>query len=368
MSKESLEEARRCCGDLPWEKKLHWTTTFGEIGVEEQLFLQNGSLIRPFSDPAGVKCRGYSLLLQRRLTDFGSEKSFGRAAEQVKEHYGIDVPISRIRLITEEHGERLLGESELLQGSTKGKGNTQLIAESDGCMVPIVDFDLGGEGDLRKKRQVGWKEARLSLVYKQGSVEPVFGATMGSPEQAGAQLNNCAKGVGIDEHTQIHAVGDGATWISDQMDVVFGAQCSYLIDFYHLCDYLAAASKSYGAYAATWFKTQKRQMKTGKTDEVLQELKPHLEPLSIEDKDAPVRKCHRYIQNRLNQFDYPRALEADLPIGSGEIESANKYIIQERMKISGAWWKIDNCEKMLTFRILRRNGNWNNYWNSRKAA
>ena len=37
------------------------------------------------------------------------------------------------------------------------------------------------------------------------------------------------------------AVGDGAPWIADQVKEQFGAQGNYLLDFYQVCDYLAAA-------------------------------------------------------------------------------------------------------------------------------
>jgi hypothetical protein len=34
-----------------------------------------------------------------------------------------------------------------------------------------------------------------------------------------------------------------------------------------------------------------------------------------------------------------------LPIGSGEIESGHRYVFQNRLKISGAWWKMENLSK-----------------------
>ena len=67
-------------------------------------------------------------------------------------------------------------------------------------------------------------------------------------------------------------------------------------------------------------------------------------------------------------FDYPCALAADLPIGSGQIESAHRYVIQERMKIPGAWWKLENADKMLALREVRVNGDWERYWDSANAA
>jgi hypothetical protein len=37
-------------------------------------------------------------------------------------------------------------------------------------------------------------------------------------------------------------------------------------------------------------------------------------------------------------------LARDLPIGSGEIESAHRYIAQKRLKLPGAWWRVERAE------------------------
>lgn len=68
------------------------------------------------------------------------------------------------------------------------------------------------------------------------------------------------------------------------------------------------------------------------------------------------------MQNRLHQLDYKQAIDNNLPIGSGEVESAHRYIIQERLKLAGAWWLEDNAEYMLALRINRANNNWDQYW------
>lgn len=90
-----------------------------------------------------------------------------------------------------------------------------------------------------------------------------------------------------------------------------------------------------------------------------------MEPKDIKDDKAPVRCCYRYLKNRPGQLNYQAAIEADLPIGSGEIESAHRYIIQERLKLSGAWWKNENAKAMISLRLLRANNDcdWEEYWN-----
>ena len=62
------------------------------------------------------------------------------------------------------------------------------------------------------------------------------------------------------------------------------------------------------------------------------------------------------------------ALKEELPIGSGEIESAHYYVIQQRLKLTGAWWKEDKAAKMLALKIIRANGQWEAYWQRGKAA
>ena len=64
-------------------------------------------------------------------------------------------------------------------------------------------------------------------------------------------------------------------------------------------------------------------------------------------EDTPVEKCYRYLNNRRDSLDYKNALEKGLPIGSGEVESSHRYVIQKRLKIAGAWWKPQTAEWML---------------------
>ena len=73
-------------------------------------------------------------------------------------------------------------------------------------------------------------------------------------------------------------------------------------------------------------------------------------------------------QNRPHQLDYKAALDQGLPIGSGEIESAHRYIVQQRLKLPGAWWTPDNVDSMLALRITRANNKWDSYWNQRRQA
>lgn len=363
---------------------------------------------RPFSIFSGVNCRSYSTPLQKVITDFGADEPFNKINQKLKKHYGIEVATDSARKITEYHAEQIkLIEKEFINNPNKAK--ELLIAELDGGMVPIVEYldnpltlkePLSTQSNLesnitinnndniesieqltarlqnkelnkfdhRKHKTVIYKEFRLSLVHENGSVNPIFGGAFGSVQEAGQQLLQCAKQVGFDKNTKIHGVGNGAPWIADQIDEQFGINGSYLIDFYHLCDYLVAAAPFCAAQRKDeWMKEQKLLLKQSKSQEVLINLRPYLESKNIDDKEAPVRSCYRYIENRPKQFDYKKAIDNDLPIGSGEIESAHRYIHQKRMKISGAWWLKEKADYMISLRICKANNNWNTYWGKKVA-
>lgn len=305
--------------------------------------------------------------MQRAMTDFGADEPFAAAAAKLREHYGIEVSVSTVRAITEQHGAAMLASQT--QGSRwpTTPGVPRLIAEMDGSMVPQVDTAASRGGDRppdrRKTRQLSWTEARLCLVREPGSVTPRFGATMGSVEAAGDQLWECAVAAGIGHQTRVHAVGDGAAWIADQVDRTLGTQATYLVDLYHLCDYLAAAAAVVASDApGAWMTEKKTWLKANRWSEVLDTLRPSVEPDDVADEAAPVRACVRYFSNRTDHLDDQGALAADLPVGSGEIESAHRYILHSRLKRAGTWWTADNLANMLALRVLRANREWDAYW------
>jgi len=132
-----------------------------------------------------------------------------------------------------------------------------------------------------------------------------------------------------------------------------------LVDFFHTCEYLGAAASAVAANdGGDWLETQKDRLKANQAGAVLEALAPYLDA----GYEGPVADCDRYLRNRLSQLDYKGALEKGLPIGSGEIESAHRYVIQERIKLPGAWWRTENIEAMLALRLARANREYDDYW------
>ena len=303
------------------------------------------------------------------ITDFGADVPFGQIPAKLQEHHGIGVPVSSAQAITQQHAEQVLHTQLKLpnSGILPRPGVACLIVELDGSMVPIVTTQAatteGESVDRRTTRQLSWQEARLGLARTPEQSEPIFAATFGTTVAAGQQLAASARRAGLGQHTFVHGVGDGAPWIAHQIEQRFGKPGRYLLDFYHLCEYLASASTSCApADAKAWLDVQKRRLKRNQVAAVLGALRPHLEGEQVPNKTAPVRSAYRYIDNRLAQLDYKGAIAAQLPIGSGEIESAHRWVIQQRLKRAGSWWSVEKAEAMLSLRVLRANQDWHTYW------
>jgi hypothetical protein len=353
------------------KKKLYWYSRFGTIEILEQSYTtgKRGALVRPFSQQSQVQCRSYSLPLQRVITDFGADVPFGQIPQKLQEHHGITVPISSAQAITLHHADAVL-QSEQLKSEIPMLGKSScLIVEMDGSYIPMVTTAPPQESeeppqDRRKTRTLGWMEARLVLCRPADQEKLRLGATLGTPDQAGDQLLDCAIRSGLGQQTYVHGVGDGALWIAMQVSDCFGEPGGYLIDFFHLSEYLGAASMTCSPEdASAWLDQQKQRCKTNQISAVLNALKPNVEPATVPDKAAPVRAAYRYMSNRPQQLDYQGAIAKDLPIGSGEIESAHRYVIQQRLKRSGSWWSVENAGSMLSLRVLRANQDWDRYWN-----
>ena len=322
--------------------------------------------MRPFACGAKVSPLGCSRPLQRAIVDFAADQPFAQARNKLVEHYGVEIGESTIQRIAFGHAKAMFEAGrEGLDFPEEPGSSKPIIAETDGGMVPIVE--PGGDAkDKRKGKKLSWREAKLSIAHAQGSRTPVYaGSIEGGVEAAGRQLLTCAVRAGFGTNSQVHAVGDGAPWIVGQVAEQFGDQGRYLIDFYHVCEYLSAAAvaiASGDAAKEAWIETQKEALKAGRLDATLQALASHCEAPEVDDEKAPVRCCHRYLSSRRAQLDYRGALANGLPIGSGEIESAHRYVAQQRLKRPGAWWRIEHAEHMLALRIVRINGDWDAYW------
>jgi hypothetical protein len=337
---------------------------FGAVSVAERVWrTEQKKYLRLLPEAIGVSPRGRSKRLERVLTDFGCEHSFRHAAQRVLEHYGFEINASAVRDATLQNAGRaeqiLQKEYEEPFRVLPAVGAQRVVAEADGSMVCTVTV-----GTRKGKRPRDWKEIRLTAAQALGSSETFYAATFGEVDEVGRRWGHCARHAGWGLNSQVHAMGDGAEWIRLQSREVFGPQGTFLCDYFHVSEYLAEAAPSCRAQAPErWRRTQQDRLKRGALEKVIDTLAEHLEPPGTPEELAPVNNAHRYLTNRTDCLDYPRALRLGLPIGSGMIESGHRHVLQARLKKAGAAWLITNADRIANLRVLRANGHWLALWN-----
>lgn len=321
------------------------------------------SYIRPLPQRLNIRSRGKSQRLQRVLTDFGCEHSFAQAAERLREHYGIELGATAVRDVTLIHAQRAEQRLEARYAESfrllPPQGAAHVIAEADGTMICTVQ-----RGQRTGRRPREWKEMRLVAAQGKDSARAVYGATFSQVDEVGRRWGHCAREAGWGLSTRVHALGDGAEWIRLQAREVFGDQGSFLCDFYHVSEYLgAAAERCRPTRPHLWRRTQQKRLRRGDALKVIEALAEHLEPEGTPEEEAPVQNGYRYLNNRLECLDYPKALAVGLPIGSGMIESGHRHVLQARLKKAGTAWLAANANSIAHLRVLRANKQWESLWN-----
>ena len=69
-----------------------------------------------------------------------------------------------------------------------------------------------------------------------------------------------------------------------------------------------------------------------------------------------IAKTLRYLSNQKDKVNYGALKRGGYNIGSGGIESSNKFIANVRLKRSGAWWYATNANNILKLRCAKYNG------------
>jgi len=76
----------------------------------------------------------------------------------------------------------------------------------------------------------------------------------------------------------------------------------------------------------------------------------------------PADDCAKYLINNRRWLNYPMALREGMPIATGVIEGACRYLVKDRMDRTGARWSLSGAEAVLRLRALRTNGDFDAYW------
>jgi hypothetical protein len=168
---------------------------------------------------------------------------------------------------------------------------------------------------------------------------------------------------GVARAEVVVAVTDGADWIQELLD----AHCREavrILDFPHAAGYVADVAKAaFGPgtrEAAIWLSTWLHELKHGTLNKVLAAIRAL--PMPSPEAEAVRETTLAYLTKRRAQLAYATFREHGYPIGSGMVESANKLVVEARLKGSGMHWHRDHVTPMLALRGLCCSGIWDTAW------
>ncbi len=140
--------------------------------------------MRPFLRSAKVIPRGCSRALQRAITDFAADQPFAQVRMKLQEHYGFEIGESTIQRIALGHAKTIFEASRVIPvfPETPGK-HKDIIAQTDGGMVPIVEPDAGQKDKRKGKTLYVERGQDFAGARQKGSTTPVYaGAIEGGVE------------------------------------------------------------------------------------------------------------------------------------------------------------------------------------------
>ena len=113
-----------------------------------------------------------------------------------------------------------------------------------------------------------------------------------------------------------------------------------------------------GRLAGKWLEGVLHRLKHQGPERVLK----HLAWLAARYPSPLIAEKLAYLQKREAHMQYPRYQAAGWPIGSGNVESANKVVVEARLKGAGMRWERHNVNPMLVLRNAVCNRRWHETW------
>lgn len=236
------------------------------------------------------------------------------------------------------------------------------------------------DGTMIHIREEGWKELKVGAVFDVAvrptvdrhtkelvelahAVHNSYVAHLGGPDLFGEQLWAEARRRNWEQAQDTEAVGDGAVWIWNQVNLHFGAS-RQLVDWYHAKQHLIAVAKLLkgdGTPAMQrWLNSRETLLYQGHADRLSCELEQAAAERTGEISDALKREAGYFWQNQ-HRMNYLEMREEEWPIGSGMVESAGK---QFKMRLAGPGmrWSRKGAENLLPVRCAILSGRFDELW------
>jgi len=171
----------------------------------------------------------------------------------------------------------------------------------------------------------------------------------------------------LDRARIVVAPQDGAEWQQTFLGV-HRPDAVRILDFPHAAEYLTAAAQAvWGPEVEptrAWLAAQCHELKHGSAHAVLGAL-ARLPVGAAPDRAAAAAArttALRYLTKRLDQLQYATFQALGYPIGSGCVESANKLVVEQRLKGSGMHWAREHVNPLAALRTALCSDRWAEAW------
>lgn len=312
--------------------------------------------------------------LQEGLVRLGAWCPFAKAVAMLAFCTRVSVADATARRTTEAAGAAYVAvqtaQAEVLarEALAGSAGPVRQYLSADGALVALV----GGAWVEVKTLAIG---TVAEPVWERG--EPVVHTTDLSYFSRLTEAATCTRLATVETHRrgtatagQVAAVMDGAEWEQGFIDA-HRPDAVRLLDFPHAVGYLAqAAQAGYGAgtwAATTWVEQQRHELRHGEPARVLAALRDLRAQVLSQPGDpsaaaTTVTTSLAYLEKREAQIQYATFAAAGYPIGSGATESANKVVIEARLKGAGMHWAPGHVSPMAALRTIAASDRWEEAW------
>jgi hypothetical protein len=292
---------------------------------------------------------------------------FERVPEVLSFFTQVGIGKETARAMTERAGAILQGleeaavaEIERGKRSEEGGPSVQQVS-ADGAMVHLI--------------KEGWVEVKTLAI---GKVERTLGGEVHAKEvsyfsrlDTAEEFRRLAVGElcrrGTLSAKRVCAVVDGAEWLQKFMDWHL-PQAVRILDFPHAAEHIhLAAQAAFGpgtGETSEWVGKWLHELRHGDPDRVLAALRELPVERAVDPASAAKTRDEvvAYLDKRRAQIAYAEFGAAGYPIGSGMVESANKLVVEARLKGSGMHWERANVNPMLALRTAACSGRWKQVW------
>jgi len=178
------------------------------------------------------------------------------------------------------------------------------------------------------------------------------------------------RGFPLETSKQIHIVVDGEVCLREQLSRLF-PKATFSLDIRHLEEKVWKVGRTFEKEGSDeldqWVESKRTLLYEGRAKELLEQLKELRKSLSRRAKRDDAKRnalmaLINYMEKRLDMMKYKEYVEKDLPIASGIVEGAARYVVGERLDCAGMRWIPGRAEALLHLRCIELNGDWDRFF------